>query len=68
MASVDLERKSTQISAEETTNGRKAGAAGLKISATFCPTEVSDPFDTVEWEKRSAQIKDETGGDRKSVV
>ena len=62
MASVDLERKSTQISAEETTNGRKAGAAGLKISATFCPTEVSDPFDTVEWEKRSAQIKDETGG------
>ena len=62
MASVDVERKSSQISAGETGNGRKAGSAGLKIPATFCPTEVSDPFDTVEWEKRSAQIKDETGG------
>ena len=62
MASVDVERKSAQISAGETGNGRKAGSAGLKVPATFCPTEVSDPFDTVEWEKRSAQIKDETGG------
>ena len=59
MASVDVERKSAQISAGETGNGRKAGSAGLKIPATFCPTDVSDPFDTVEWEKRSAQIKDE---------
>ena len=62
MASVDLERKSAQISAGETGNGRKAGSAGLKVPANFCPTEVSDPFDTVEWETRSAQIKDETGG------
>jgi len=35
---------------------------GLKIPATFCPTEVESPFDTVQWEVRSAAIKDENGG------
>lgn len=35
---------------------------GLAIDALFCPTEVSDPFDTVEWDLRSAAIKDENGG------
>src|SRR4051812_22153535 len=34
---------------------------GLKIEGQFCPTEVADPFDTVQWELRSAQIKDENG-------
>ena len=34
---------------------------GLKIDAEFCPTDVADPFDTVQWELRSAQIKDENG-------
>src|SRR6476660_8667960 len=34
---------------------------GLKIDAEFCPAEVADPFDTVQWELRSAQIKDENG-------
>src|SRR3954449_5236413 len=34
---------------------------GLKIDAEFCPTDVSDPFDTVQWELRSATIKDENG-------
>ncbi|MEO2021997.1 MAG: vitamin B12-dependent ribonucleotide reductase, partial [Pirellulaceae bacterium] len=43
-------------------NGQTATSAGLQIPATFCPVEVSDPFDTVQWEKRSAQIKDESGG------
>jgi ribonucleoside-diphosphate reductase alpha chain len=33
----------------------------LKIDATFCPAEVSDPFDTVDWEVRSAAIKGENG-------
>ncbi|QDU96373.1 Vitamin B12-dependent ribonucleotide reductase [Lignipirellula cremea] len=36
--------------------------AGLRISTTFCPEEVNDPFDTTEWELRSAAIKDENGG------
>ena len=34
---------------------------GLKIETRFCPSGVSDPFDTVEWETRSAAIKDENG-------
>ncbi len=33
----------------------------LKVDATFCPTDVADPFDTVNWEIRSAAIKGENG-------
>ncbi len=33
----------------------------LKVDTTFCPTDVADPFDTVEWETRSAEIKGENG-------
>lgn len=39
----------------------KRARRGLKILATFCPQSVDTPFDTVEWEERSAAIKDETG-------
>jgi len=34
---------------------------GLRVKAVFCPTDVEDPFDTVEWELRSAAIKGEKG-------
>ncbi len=34
---------------------------GLQIDATFCPAEVADPFDTVEWELRTAAISGEAG-------
>ena len=34
---------------------------GLNIDQTFCPAEVNDPFDTVEWELRTAGIKGEGG-------
>ena len=34
---------------------------GLPVDATFCPVDVQDPFDTVEWELRSAVIKGENG-------
>ncbi len=33
---------------------------GLKIEARFCSENVASPFDTVEWEKRTAAIKDAT--------
>jgi ribonucleoside-diphosphate reductase alpha chain len=33
----------------------------LAIEPVFCPAEVADPFDTVEWERRTAAIKDESG-------
>jgi len=34
---------------------------GLSIDAEFCPADAASPFDTVEWEKRTAQIKGEGG-------
>ncbi len=50
--------------------GSKSGATkrparphhdGLAIDSLFCPANVADPFDTVEWDLRSAQIKGEGG-------
>ena len=35
--------------------------AGLAIESIFCPTDVADPFDTVEWDLRTAAIKGESG-------
>ena len=34
---------------------------GLRVESYFCPSDVDTPFDTVEWERRSAAIKDENG-------
>jgi ribonucleoside-diphosphate reductase alpha chain len=34
---------------------------GLVVDPVFCPTDVADPFDTVEWEVRTAAIKGESG-------
>jgi ribonucleoside-diphosphate reductase alpha chain len=34
---------------------------GLHYATAFCPEEVDSPFDTTEWELRSASIKDESG-------
>ncbi|MCC9601508.1 vitamin B12-dependent ribonucleotide reductase [Stieleria sp. JC731] len=34
---------------------------GLKVEPTFCPADGKTPFDTAQWEIRSAAIKDETG-------
>ncbi len=39
---------------------RNDGAAVTKATAQFCPVD-QDPFETVSWEKRTAQIKDESG-------
>ena len=36
------------------------GGHAMKIKSSFCPEGVA-PFDTVTWERRSAQIKDENG-------
>src|SRR5262245_21401159 len=45
-----------------TANGHQepSGTRAMKIPVYFCPAGV-DPFDTVEWDQRSAQIKDESG-------
>ena len=43
------------------TNGHSNhNARGLQVPVHFCP-EGADPFDTVAWDLRSAQIKDENG-------
>ena len=34
---------------------------GLAVDPLFCPTDVADPFDTVEWDLRVAAIKGEYG-------
>src|SRR5436190_1824865 len=36
-------------------------AKGLRVEPIFCPENLADPFDSVNWELRSAQIKDESG-------
>jgi ribonucleoside-diphosphate reductase alpha chain len=41
--------------------GQTNGAGPMKIAPQFCPPDI-DPFDTVEWDKRTAHIKDEGGG------
>ena len=38
----------------------RAAVEGLRIQRHFCPEGV-DPIDQVEWEKRTASIKDEKG-------
>ncbi|MEO1618809.1 MAG: vitamin B12-dependent ribonucleotide reductase [Planctomycetota bacterium] len=39
----------------------RSEGSGLKVSPTFCPADGNSPFDTTEWELRSAAIKDENG-------
>jgi len=59
MAVVEMGRE--RRSKSQTTHEARGDRSGLKIESRFCPTEVADPFDTVQWEFRSAAIKDESG-------
>ncbi|MCE3017305.1 MAG: vitamin B12-dependent ribonucleotide reductase [Pirellula sp.] len=59
MAVVEMGRE--RRSKSQTTQEARGDRSGLKIESCFCPTEVADPFDTVQWELRSAVIKDESG-------
>ncbi|MFM8571828.1 MAG: vitamin B12-dependent ribonucleotide reductase, partial [Pirellula sp.] len=56
-AEIGTEHRSRTRTPQEVRGNR----SGLKIESRFCPTSVSDPFDTTEWETRSAAIKDENG-------
>ena len=42
-------------------DSRPAGRQPLSVPATFCPTDVASPFDTTEWDLRTAAIKGEDG-------
>ncbi len=59
MATVEMGRELRSRS--RTTKEVRGSRPGLKIEQEFCPVEVQDPFATVEWETRSAVIKDENG-------
>jgi ribonucleoside-diphosphate reductase alpha chain len=39
----------------------RSPSLGLSIEPTFCPVDVADPFETVQWEQRTAAIKGEGG-------
>ena len=58
MASVDVERSHVQSSSK----GSRTAVKGLRVDPCFVQPEVADPLETVEWELRSAAIKDESGG------
>ncbi len=53
-------RISTAVSTTGAGNEELNGARAMQIPNYFCP-QGTDPFDTVEWDRRSAQIKDESG-------
>jgi ribonucleoside-diphosphate reductase alpha chain len=46
-------------------NGLKRSArapnTGIRVDAVFCPPEAADPFQTIEWDRRTAVIKGEAG-------
>ncbi len=46
---------------QHTRPSNDAPTQGLQIDELFCPTDVAEPFDTVEWEVRTAAIKGEGG-------
>ena len=37
------------------------GSKGLSIEPVFCPADVDNPLDTVQWQRRTAAIKGENG-------
>lgn len=59
MATAELGREMKGKS--RTTKEVRGNRPGLKVPARFCPPSVNDPFTTVDWETRSASIKDENG-------
>ena len=62
MSTVLSNARSDKPLARDPHAGRSAPTAnGLTIENLFCPVEVADPFQTVEWSLRSAVIKDENG-------
>ena len=40
---------------------RRVRTGGLSVEPIFCPVDVADPFETVEWDLRTAAIKGEAG-------
>ena len=61
MATVEMGRGGSKSRTKRAVSKQLRGdRAGLQIGTRFCPPDTG-PFDTVEWEVRSAAIKDESG-------
>ena len=43
------------------TGAREPFSGQLKVETQFCPADVADPLETVEWETRTSQIQGEGG-------
>jgi len=61
MADIDYGVAARQSVTSTSGNGMDRTTTGLAIESVFCPQEVADPFETVEWDKRTAAIKGESG-------
>jgi ribonucleoside-diphosphate reductase alpha chain len=61
MADASLAARSPSRPASPARGGAKRFHGRLKVDAQFCPVDVADVFDTVQWEVRSAAIKGENG-------
>ena len=55
MATAELGRSRTR-------GNNSMNHVAITIEPVFCPVEVADVFDTVQWDLRKATIKDENGG------
>ncbi|MBN2474956.1 MAG: vitamin B12-dependent ribonucleotide reductase [Pirellulales bacterium] len=54
--------KASVMTAEESIQETaETSHSGLAIEEVFCPADMADPFDTVEWDLRTAAIKGEGG-------
>ncbi len=40
---------------------RRVRTGGLSVEPIFCPVDVADPFETLQWDRRTAAIKGESG-------
>ncbi len=62
MARAELSVKTPSSKSAARRHSPRRRPDGLTVEPVFCPTDVADPFDTVQWETRIAAIKDESGG------
>ena len=61
MSTADVPRSSSSASRESQAAFAKQFDGPIQFSERFCPPTATTPFDTTEWELRSAAIKDERG-------
>ena len=54
-------RRHAEMAGHDSMPADRPRAGGLSIEPIFCPVDVADPFDTVQWSTRSAAIKGESG-------